>query len=168
MKLLATDMDGTFLRDDKSYSEEFNDLYKQMLKQGIQFVIASGNQYEALACKFDEEIKNDLYYLCENGTKIVYQGKTLYKKALKKGFDIMTLLIILFIIISVFAAATGLGFVQALLTILGIAFFISMFFGIKAYGKVLYDDGVPVLGTIFRLVAQVLVVYAFIFPACLG
>ena len=48
MKLLATDMDGTFLRDDKSYSEEFNDLYNQMLKQGIQFVIASGNQYEAL------------------------------------------------------------------------------------------------------------------------
>ena len=84
MKLLATDMDGTFLRDDKSYSEEFNDLYKQMLKQDIQFVIASGNQYEALACKFDEEIKNDLYYLCENGTKIVYQGKTLYKKALEK------------------------------------------------------------------------------------
>ncbi len=34
MKLLATDMDGTFLRDDKSYSEEFNDLYKQMLKKG--------------------------------------------------------------------------------------------------------------------------------------
>ena len=29
-------------------------------------------------------IKNDLYYLCENGTKIVYQGKTLYKKALEK------------------------------------------------------------------------------------
>ena len=84
MKLLATDMDGTFLRDDKAYNDEFNDLYKQMLKQGIQFVIASGNQYEALACKFDEEIKNDLYYLCENGTKIVYQGKTLYKKALEK------------------------------------------------------------------------------------
>lgn len=74
----------------------------------------------------------------------------------------MTLLFILFIIISVFAAATGLGFVQALLTILGIAFFISMFFGIKAYGKVHYDDGVPILGTIFRLAAQVLVVYAFI------
>ena len=52
MKLLATDMDGTFLRDDKSYSEEFNDLYKQMLKKDIQFVIASGNQYEALVCKF--------------------------------------------------------------------------------------------------------------------
>ena len=28
MKLLATDMDGTFLRDDKSYSEEFNDYLK--------------------------------------------------------------------------------------------------------------------------------------------
>ena len=67
MKLLATDMDGTFLRDDKSYSEEFNDLYKQMLKKDIQFVIASGNQYEALVCKFDDDIKDDLYYLCENG-----------------------------------------------------------------------------------------------------
>ena len=83
MKLLATDMDGTFLRDDKSYSEEFNDLYKQMLKQGIQFVIASGNQYEALACKFDEEIKNDLYYLCENGTKIVYRGDVIDKHCLE-------------------------------------------------------------------------------------
>ena len=51
MKLLATDMDGTFLRDDKAYNDEFNDLYKQMLKQEIQFVIASGNQYKALACK---------------------------------------------------------------------------------------------------------------------
>ena len=45
MKLLATDMDGTFLRDDKSYSEEFNDLYKQLLKKYIQFVISSGNKY---------------------------------------------------------------------------------------------------------------------------
>ena len=63
MKLLATDMDGTFLRDDKSYSEEFNDLYKQMLKQGIQFVIASGNQYEALACKFDDALSHRVYLL---------------------------------------------------------------------------------------------------------
>ena len=83
MKLLATDMDGTFLRDDKSYSEEFNDLYNQMLKQGIQFVIASGNQYEALVCKFDDDIKDDLYYLCENGTKIVYRGDVIYKHCLE-------------------------------------------------------------------------------------
>ena len=41
IKLIATDMDGTFLRDDKAYNDEFNDLYKQMLKQGIQFVIAN-------------------------------------------------------------------------------------------------------------------------------
>ena len=39
---------------------------------------------ENLIQKFDDDIKDDLYYLCENGTKIVYQGKTLYKKALKK------------------------------------------------------------------------------------
>ena len=27
-----------------------------------------------LVCKFDDDIKDDLYYLCENGTKIVYRG----------------------------------------------------------------------------------------------
>ncbi len=84
MKLLATDMDGTFLRDDKSYSEEFNDLYPKLIDKGIRFVIASGNQYEALYCKFADEIKDDLYYLCENGTKIVYQGKTIYTETINK------------------------------------------------------------------------------------
>lgn len=74
----------------------------------------------------------------------------------------MGILIILFVVISVFAAATGLGFIEALFTILCIAFLISMAFGIKAYGKAHYDDGNPVWGTIFHLAAQVLVVYAFI------
>nr|WP_263849374.1 HAD hydrolase family protein [Lacticaseibacillus saniviri] len=46
IKLFATDMDGTFLKADKTYdAERFAQLHQQMLDRNIQFVVASGNQY---------------------------------------------------------------------------------------------------------------------------
>lgn len=91
IKLIATDMDGTFLRDDKSYSDEFIEVYQKMKKQDIKFMIASGNQYELLFSKFDSSVNKDLIYLCENGTKVVYQGKCLYKSFLDRKDYIETL-----------------------------------------------------------------------------
>ena len=85
IKLIASDMDGTLLRDDKSYSEEFQDVYEEMKKRNMKFMVASGNQYDLLLSKFDESIRDDLIYLCENGTKVVYQGRTLYTNFLDKN-----------------------------------------------------------------------------------
>ncbi len=49
IKLIAVDMDGTFLSDQKSYNRErFMAQYQQMKAQGIRFVVASGNQYYQL------------------------------------------------------------------------------------------------------------------------
>lgn len=46
IKLIAVDMDGTFLSDQKTYNRErFMAQYRQMKEQGIRFVVASGNQY---------------------------------------------------------------------------------------------------------------------------
>lgn len=43
IKLIAVDMDGTFLRDDKSYDEEkFTRIYQKLEKKDIKFTIASG------------------------------------------------------------------------------------------------------------------------------
>ena len=84
IKLIASDMDGTLLRDDKSYSEEFQDVYEEMKKRNMKFMVASGNQYDLLLSKFDESIRDDLIYLCENGTKVVYQGETLYTNFLDR------------------------------------------------------------------------------------
>lgn len=84
IRLIATDMDGTFLRDDKSYSEEFPQVYQKLKENNIRFMIASGNQYELLLSKFEPGIRDELIYLCENGTKVVYQGKCLYKNFLNK------------------------------------------------------------------------------------
>ena len=43
IKLIATDMDGTFLDSSKRFSMEFFDIFAELRKKGIKFVIASGN-----------------------------------------------------------------------------------------------------------------------------
>ncbi len=49
IKLIAVDMDGTFLSNQKTYNRErFMAQYQQMKAQGIRFVVASGNQYYQL------------------------------------------------------------------------------------------------------------------------
>ena len=63
IKLIAVDMDGTFLSDQKTYNRErFMAQYQQMKAQGIRFVVASGNQYYQLISFFPEianEIESD-------------------------------------------------------------------------------------------------------------
>ncbi|MBU7562848.1 HAD family hydrolase [Pediococcus ethanolidurans] len=69
IKLVSTDMDGTFLRDNMSYDEEkFAALQKQFHKQGIRFVVASGNQYFQLKSFF--KAYADTIYVAENGAYI--------------------------------------------------------------------------------------------------
>lgn len=83
IKLIATDMDGTFLKDDKTFDLEFFDSYQKMRKQGIKFVIASGNQYQRLFQKF-LPISTDLIYIAENGSLIVNGTRTIYKNTINK------------------------------------------------------------------------------------
>ncbi len=46
VKLIAVDMDGTFLDDLKQYNRpRFLAQYARMKEQGIRFAVASGNQY---------------------------------------------------------------------------------------------------------------------------
>ena len=45
VKLIAVDMDGTFLSDAKTYNRpRFLNQYQRMREQNIRFVVASGNQ----------------------------------------------------------------------------------------------------------------------------
>lgn len=55
IKLIAVDMDGTFLSDQKTYNRDrFMAQYQHMKRQGIRFVVASGNQYYQLISFFPE------------------------------------------------------------------------------------------------------------------
>lgn len=75
IKLFATDMDGTFLRDDMTYDEDkFSELHKKMSSKNIQWVVASGNQYFQLKSFFKEY--PDTIYVAENGAYIRDSAKT--------------------------------------------------------------------------------------------
>lgn len=84
IKVIATDLDGTFYHRDLSYDKvRFLRLYEEMKKQGIHFVVASGNQYFQLV-SFFEEMKNEITFVSENGAYIVDQGKEMFSVSIAK------------------------------------------------------------------------------------
>jgi|GEM_PF-2540102 len=65
-RLVATDMDGTFLDDQGDYDRvRFARLLRTMREAGCRFVIASGNQYYQLRSFFEDDW--ELTYVAENG-----------------------------------------------------------------------------------------------------
>ncbi|NRD79844.1 HAD family hydrolase [Bacillus sp. BRMEA1] len=84
IKLIAVDMDGTFLNDQKKYDgKRFLKQYVKMKEQGIRFVVASGNQYYQLKSFFGD-IQDELSYVSENGAFIVEHGKELFSVDIPK------------------------------------------------------------------------------------
>ena len=83
IKLIASDMDGTLLNDKNEIHEEFYKVFQELKKQNIIFAAASGRQYYNLAKRF-EKIKDDMMFIAENGTFVVYKGKELLLNALDK------------------------------------------------------------------------------------
>lgn len=78
IKLIAVDMDGTFLDSDKEYNRErFMKLYSRIKEHGIKFVVASGNQYYQLR-SFFEEIRHEIGFAAENGSLVIDQNEEIY------------------------------------------------------------------------------------------
>lgn len=83
IKLVATDIDGTFTHADHSYDvERFKKILKQMRKVGCEFVVASGSQYFTLRDLFPE-CADQINFISENGALIESHGKTLYINEMK-------------------------------------------------------------------------------------
>lgn len=83
IKLIATDMDGTFLDSNKKFDKEFIDIFYQLKDKGIKFVIASGNQYYRLYQKF-LPISEQMYFIAENGSYIAEGTRELYCNVIDK------------------------------------------------------------------------------------
>ncbi|STV76798.1 hydrolase [Klebsiella michiganensis] len=70
VKVIVTDMDGTFLNDAKQYDRSrFLAQFAQLQQQGIEFVVASGNQYYQLI-SFFPEIRDQISFVAENGALV--------------------------------------------------------------------------------------------------
>ena len=76
IKLIATDMDGTFLDNEKQFDKSFIDLFFEMKEEGVLFVAASGNQYARLYQKF-LPMSEDMYFIADGGSYIAKGPNTL-------------------------------------------------------------------------------------------
>lgn len=70
IKLIATDVDGTLVKESSSemYPEIFEEI-KRLTDKGIRFCIASGRQYESVAKLFDP-VRDRLCFIAENGAYV--------------------------------------------------------------------------------------------------
>lgn len=80
IKLIAFDMDGTFLRSDNTYDvKRFECLYEKAKQWGIHIVPISGNQYFQIS-SFFQKYQNEITIASENGA-LIFEGKKLIKDA---------------------------------------------------------------------------------------
>lgn len=85
IKLIASDMDGTLLQNGaQEPSGEMLDMIRKMKELGIQFVAASGRQYPNLRRMFSP-VWQDVIFIAENGSVIVYRDEVLDKTVLPTG-----------------------------------------------------------------------------------
>ena len=69
--LIATDIDGTFLRDDRHFDHDrFQAQLDKMNANGQHFVVASGNQLQHCIDVFDR-INGEFTYVAENGSLVI-------------------------------------------------------------------------------------------------
>ena len=70
-RLVAVDMDGTFLRSNHTYDRErFGRLFAAMRAAGCRFVVASGNQYYQLRSFFTDLPFDEVAYVAHNGAYV--------------------------------------------------------------------------------------------------
>lgn len=93
-KLVAIDMDGTLLRNDKSLSKETKEAIREARKKGVKVVLATGRPIDGVK-RYLEELDlwhDDEYVLTFNGAVIkeIGQDKVLCRDTLK-GSDLLNL-----------------------------------------------------------------------------
>ena len=73
IKLIATDMDGTLLDENKKLPKDFFDILNQLSEKGVRFVAASGRSYVTLYQNFSP-FSDKLDYICDNGAFVIADG----------------------------------------------------------------------------------------------
>lgn len=94
IKLILTDMDGTFLNNSGDFNRElYIEVKKIMKEKGVIFAPVTGKQCERVEALFGDDSK-DLWILGDSATRIKHQGKFVYESLLsnKLGLEIIHLL----------------------------------------------------------------------------
>lgn len=78
IRLIVTDMDGTFLNENKEFPTEFFDIFEELQRRNIVFCVASGRQYPSLF-QFFEKVQDKMGFVPENGAWATLCGEELYQ-----------------------------------------------------------------------------------------
>lgn len=73
IKLIASDLDGTLLTEDKKLPPDFFDVLDKLFERGITFAVASGRTFTAADHFFPPEYIDKMMFICDNGAA-VYRG----------------------------------------------------------------------------------------------
>jgi len=82
IKLIVTDMDGTFLNSEYKISPEFPAVYQELKKRDILFVPASGRQMPGITQYF-KDIEGEIGFIAENGGYVVYKNQEIFADKLQ-------------------------------------------------------------------------------------
>ncbi len=86
IKLVATDIDGTLIKDSTpDLYPEMIEAIKTLIKQGVIFCAASGRQYHSLRNVF-RDIDDNIVYIAENGAQIRYQDEDISVTPMKREY----------------------------------------------------------------------------------
>ena len=84
IKLVATDMDGTFLDAQGKFDmERLKRLLIKYKERGIYFAVASGRGLLSLENLF-AEVRNEIIFIAENGSVVEFHGQDLYEATMDK------------------------------------------------------------------------------------
>lgn len=85
IRLIASDMDGTILRDGaQTLPPRMIPILQKLTGQGFFFAAASGRQYANLR-RLMGSLADKIDYICENGAFTVYKGEIIYKAVMDRA-----------------------------------------------------------------------------------
>lgn len=83
IKLIATDLDGTLLKDDCTIPHDFGNVLKELVKKNVKFIAASGRPYYTLKKDFGS-LANHIIFVADNGATIVENEHIIYCDIIEK------------------------------------------------------------------------------------
>ena len=88
IKLIITDMDGTFLNDNKNYNPLLFEQVKKMTReQGIVFAVCTGKQTQRVEEILDNDY-HDFYLIADSAARIKHQHEYIYQSLLQNALGL--------------------------------------------------------------------------------
>lgn len=85
IKMIASDMDGTFLNDKGTYDRQrFESILDRLDERGIRFVVATGNNMDRINIMF-RGLLDRLDFVVENGAHLLVKGETINRFVLDQA-----------------------------------------------------------------------------------